>query len=86
MGHPIIIKSLAKTIINCIPIAPYFYGLSLSCTTMGIKRQYHSNSQLSTATVREASHIDFVHEKRHLDVGGEGGGACGVSRGKFRYF
>ena len=24
--------------------------------------------------VREASHIDFVHEKRHMDVGGGGGG------------
>ena len=24
--------------------------------------------------VREASHIDFVHEKRHMDVGGRGGG------------
>ena len=23
---------------------------------------------------REASHIDFVHEKRHMDVGGGGGG------------
>ena len=22
----------------------------------------------------EASDIDFVHEKRHMDVGGEGGG------------
>ena len=32
--------------------------------------------------VREASHIDFVHEKRHMDVGGEGEGvgACDVSR------
>ena len=33
---------------------------------------------------REASHIDFVHEKRHMDVGGwRGGGgvgACDVSR------
>ena len=29
----------------------------------------------------EASHIDFVHEKRHMDVGGWGGvGACDVSR------
>ena len=24
--------------------------------------------------VREASHIDFVHEKRHVDVEGGGGG------------
>ena len=24
--------------------------------------------------VREASHVDFVHEKRHMDVGGGGGG------------
>ena len=24
--------------------------------------------------VKEASHIDFVHEKRHMDVGGGGGG------------
>ena len=24
--------------------------------------------------IREASHIDFVHEKRHMDVGGWGGG------------
>ena len=23
--------------------------------------------------LREASHIDFVHEKRHMDVGGWGG-------------
>ena len=31
--------------------------------------------------VREASHIDLVHEKRHMDVGGGGGvGACDVSR------
>ena len=22
---------------------------------------------------REASHLDFVHEKRHMDVGGGGG-------------
>ena len=30
--------------------------------------------------IREASHIDFVHEKRHMDVGGWGGvGACDVS-------
>ena len=31
---------------------------------------------------REASHIDFVHEKRHMDDGGGGGGgrvgACDV--------
>ena len=32
---------------------------------------------------REASHIDFVREKRHMDVGGGGGGggvggACDV--------
>ena len=35
--------------------------------------------------VREASHIDFVHDKRHMDVMGGGGGgggvgACDVSR------
>ena len=34
----------------------------------------------------EASHIDFVHEKRHVDVGGGGGGRwigpCDVSRWK----
>ena len=33
--------------------------------------------------LREASRIDFVHEKRHIDVGGGGGwgvGACDVSR------
>ena len=30
--------------------------------------------------VREASHIDFVHEKRHIDVGGwEGGGLAPVT-------
>ena len=31
--------------------------------------------------VREASHIDFVYKKRHMDVG-QGGrvGACDVSR------
>ena len=27
----------------------------------------------NTRNVREASHIDFVHEKRHMDVGGWGG-------------
>ena len=32
--------------------------------------------------IREASHIDFVHEKSHMDVGGGGVGACDVSRGK----
>ena len=26
------------------------------------------------------AHIDFVHEKRHMDVGGRGVGACDVSR------
>ena len=35
---------------------------------------------------REASHIDFVHDKRHMDVMGWGGGewvgACDVSRWK----
>ena len=33
--------------------------------------------------LRDASHIDFVHDKRHMDVGergGGGGGACDVSR------
>ena len=32
-----------------------------------------------TLSLREASHIDFVHEKRHMDVG-EGGGTCDISR------
>ena len=38
--------------------------------------------------LREASHIDFVHEKRHMDVGGWGGLApvtfLGENHGKFR--
>ena len=36
---------------------------------------------LCNKLLREASHIDFVHEKRHMDVG-EGGQAvtCDVSR------
>ena len=29
--------------------------------------------------IREASHIDFVHEKRHMDVGGWGGGLAPVT-------
>ena len=29
---------------------------------------------------REASYIDFVHEKRHTTLGGEGVGTCDVSR------
>ena len=28
---------------------------------------------------REASHIDFVHEKRHMHVGGGGGGVAPVT-------
>ena len=40
--------------------------------------------------VKEVSHIDFVHEKRHMDVGGGGGGGWRLwrflvkNRGKFR--
>ena len=33
--------------------------------------------------LREASHIDFVHEKRHMDVAGGGGGGV-KNHGKFR--
>ena len=33
-------------------------------------------------TLREASHIDFVREKRHMDVGGWGGGAHVTFLGK----
>ena len=38
---------------------------------------------------REASHIDFVHEKRYIDVEGGGGGLApvtffGEDHGKFR--
>ena len=29
--------------------------------------------------LREASHIDFVHEKRHMDVGRWGGGLAPVT-------
>ena len=31
-------------------------------------------------SLREASHIDFVHEKRHIDVGGLRGGGGGGGR------
>ena len=38
--------------------------------------------------LREASHIDFVHEKRHMDVGGWGVGTpvtfLDENHGKFR--
>ena len=39
--------------------------------------------------LREASHINFVDEKRHMDVGGGGGGLApvtflGENHGKFR--
>ena len=32
-------------------------------------------------TLREASHIDFDHEKCHMDVGGGGGGGGGGGKG-----
>ena len=36
---------------------------------------------LVITSFRGASHIDFVHEKRHMDVRGwGGGGTCDVSR------
>ena len=38
--------------------------------------KYESNKQ---ERLREASHIDFVHEKRHMDVGGGGGGVAPVT-------
>ena len=39
------------------------------------------NGGKSVLSLREASHMDFVHEKRHMDVGrGEGVSACDVSR------
>ena len=37
------------------------------------------NNAQNNPPLREASHIDFVHEKRHMDVGGWGVGACDVS-------
>ena len=37
---------------------------------------------ITDRSLREASHIDFVHEKRHMDVGGGGGGGCDISREK----
>ena len=37
-------------------------------------------SHVFLTALKEASHIDFVHEKRHMDVGGRGIGACDVSR------
>ena len=43
------------------------------------KEIFGYTASLSCSQLREASHIDFVHEKRHMDVGGWGGegvGAC----------
>ena len=39
-----------------------------------------SSSRLISVSFREASHIDFVHKKRHMDVGGWGVGACDISQ------
>ena len=43
---------------------------------------YYISLRQRNGELREASHIDFVHEKRHMDVRGGGGGvgACDVSR------
>ena len=45
------------------------------------KQAEHCFISFVKSPLREASHIDFVNKKRHMDVeGGGGGGTCGASR------
>ena len=40
---------------------------------------YYISLRQRNGELREASHIGFVHEKRHMDVGGWGGGLAPVT-------
>ena len=39
---------------------------------------YYISLRQRNGELREASHIDFVHEKRHMDVRGVGGGVLAL--------